>query len=369
MTKILYLYKAGRSDRLASGRLAQASSFPKEFFYALPELKAAGRDADFLEEKDLPRGAVLGFACRVLSRLFQMIVPNVPADLTQAIIFFRHRAKLAEAEVLVATTQTQGYSLGLLKRLGLLRARVLFLVMGTADEKLTPRALRFTGYCLQGCELLPISEGEAGELKRLFPGHPSIRYVPFGIDFGFWAAGENSEPEPEQPYVLSIGNDRHRDYDTLLAAWRPEFPVLKIITRLDVSSDLPNVEILAGDWRQNRISDADIRQIMRRALFVVLPIRDTWQPSGQSACLQSMACGRAVVLSDIKGLWDAKVMRDGETCRLVPTGSPEALNRVVRELLASPEQAEDIGRKALAEVEKALTTEHMAEALARLIDT
>ena len=166
---------------------------------------------------------------------------------------------------------------------------------------------------------------------------------------------------------MSIGNDRHRDYATLVRAWRPDFPELRIVTRLPVAAHLPaNVKVMVGDWRTQRLSDSTLRDLVRGSRFVVVPVRDTLQPSGQSACLQAMACGKAVVLSDIAGLWDRGLMRDGENCILVPPGDAEGLGRTVQELIDNPVRAQAIGRAARRTVEEHLNVDAMAQAIHEL---
>ena len=123
------------------------------------------------------------------------------------------------------------------------------------------------------------------------------------------------------------------------------------------------MEVIAGDWRQRLLSDEAIRDLYQGADFVVLPIRQTIQPSGQSACLQAMACGKAVILSEIAGLWDPQVMSDGKTCLLVAPGSVEALQDAVGSLMANPDRAREIGVNARAAVEKHFNLDIMVDAM------
>ena len=58
-----------------------------------------------------------------------------------------------------------------------------------------------------------------------------VGYLTFGVDAGFWTPGDGREGGNE-PYVLSIGNDTHRDYATLIAAWNTDFPKLQRMSRL-----------------------------------------------------------------------------------------------------------------------------------------
>jgi len=324
MGKTAYLFKRGRKQRLAG-----AGDFPSEFFYGYAQLAARNGGMALLDEDDFGLGERQGFVWKALSiashalagvhlwAVWRLAAPSV-------------RKRLNEFDVLVATTNTFGLSLALLKRIGLLEARVVFIAMGVADLAARPTRRWVCRWLLAAVLTVAISKGEINRLRQILAKQTSLIYLPFGVDQQFWTPGSGTAATP---YVLSIGNDPRRDYATLLAAWQPEFPALKIVT----SQSLPataNVEVLAGDWRRQLLSDDQIRQLYRDALFVVLPIHATFQPSGQSACLQAMACGKAVILSDIDGLWDRELMVDGESCVLVPCASPDALGEAARDLLA-----------------------------------
>ena len=89
----------------------------------------------------------------------------------------------------------------------------------------------------------------------------SVTYVPFGVDHRFWTPASESG---QGGYVLSVGNDPYRDYETLVRAWRPDYPKLRIVTRSAVPAPLPaNVEVIAGDWRTQHLSDAELRAMVR----------------------------------------------------------------------------------------------------------
>jgi len=270
-------------------------------------------------------------------------------------------SKLNEYEVVVATTNSQGLSLSFLRAKGHLKTRVLFIPMGIVPldtpwwRRLVCRRL------LHQVALAPISRDEADFLKGCLDPGQDIDYLPFGVDLAFW--NPSVEDESGGDYVLSIGNDWNRDYATLASAWRPEYPLLRVVTSLPVPPSAGNVEVVASDWRQEILSDEEVRRLFQNARFVVLPIRQTMQPSGQSACLRAMACGKAVILSDITGLWDRDAMRDGETCLLTPPGSVKELQKAIEELLGNPQRVAELGRRARETVEERFNLDVMADAM------
>ena len=169
-------------------------------------------------------------------------------------------------------------------------------------------------------------------------------------------------------YILSIGNDLNRDYETLISSWEDFFPLLKIITSLPISSDKNNIEIISGDWRSQLLSDNEMLELIQNALFVVIPLKPTMQPAGQSVCLQSMACARAVVISNIAGIWDKSELIDNEIVKLIPCNNIDYLSKTVKTLLDNPKKVQSMGAEARKIVEKNYYVETMAESILFFIE-
>ncbi|MBI5164722.1 MAG: glycosyltransferase family 4 protein [Magnetospirillum sp.] len=362
--QVLFLFKSGRRQRQSGD-----SAFPTEFFYGYCELAASGKPVAILDEDEIAQLAGReGMMVSLLRRLLQRVFPGFPTAVLAAATL-GHRAvrqRLAGVATVVATTQSFGLGLCLLRRLGLVQARVAFLVMGVLP--LNSRGLwrSLTKWLLGACDVIAISEGERAHLAAALPGG-NVSLVAFGVDADFWRPAPFGRPAGDAtPYVLSIGNDLNRDYRTLVDGWAGDLPELRIVTRLPVHTSKPNVTVIAGDWRRTLLSDEDVRTLFQGAALVVLPLRQTIQPAGQSACLQAMACGRAVVLSAIDGLWDPRVANE-KTCLLVPPGSSQALAAATRRLLADPALAARLGGEARRLVEESLNTRQMAMAMARVL--
>ncbi len=117
-----------------------------------------------------------------------------------------------------------------------------------------------------------------------------------------------------------------------------------VLTRHPAPAVLPgNVRWQPADWHRRLLSDAEVREAFRSAAVVVVPVKDVPQPSGQSVTLQASACGRPVVLTRTRGLWDPEALRDGENVLLVPPADPDALAQAVNRVLADPSTAESLG--------------------------
>jgi glycosyltransferase involved in cell wall biosynthesis len=81
-----------------------------------------------------------------------------------------------------------------------------------------------------------------------------------------------------------------------------------------------------------------------------------------------MACGKAVVLSNIDGLWNHDWMVDGETVILTPPGNVYQLAEKVELLVKNPALAACLGMRSRAVVEEHLSSSSMAEAMANILE-
>ncbi len=365
----LYLFSSGRTARLGENK-----AFPTEFYYGYLELEQAGADVEMIEEDELcgeagPEARPLlksSGPARLFRRLLAVPLPTYPTLVVLRFVRAAVWKRLNRYSAVVATTNGQGLALCFLKRFGLLRTDIFFVVMGVVGAGESGLQKAASRWLLRSATLLAISKSEAAHLRRLVPG-ADIHYVPFGVDNAFWTPSRSRSATADEPYVLSIGNDLRRDYRTLISAWRDDFPKLRIVTRLPVHSDRANIEVIQGGWREQVLSDDDVLELFRGALFVILPIHKTVQPSGQSACLQAMACGKAVVLSDIEGLWDRALMVDDQTCLLVPPEEPGSLGRTIDRLITDGALRDRIGTAGRQIVDQSLNVQVMAAAMADIL--
>jgi glycosyltransferase involved in cell wall biosynthesis len=95
------------------------------------------------------------------------------------------------------------------------------------------------------------------------------------------------------------------------------------------------VEYIRGDWTTVAVSDETLREFYRAAACVVVPLKESIQPSGQSVAMQAMMCGAPVVMTRTAGWWGAEVLRSGEHLREVTPENPEALAAAISRTLAS----------------------------------
>ena len=268
--------------------------------------------------------------------------------------------ELRRAEVVVATTTATAAALATWRRARRLRTPLVGIVAGLLNRPWGGMRRRTTLPLLGSMHAMLYGPGEAPGLLALDPRLVGRVHVnPFGVDTAFWSPAGTAAGG-----VLAIGNDGHRDWETLVRAAPAIDAEVRVLTRHPQPVSLPeNVRWEPADWHSSVLSDADVRQAFRAAAVVVVPVKDVPQPSGQSVTLQASACGRPVVLTRTRGLWDPDGLRDRENVLLVPPGDADALAGAVRQVLDDGALGESIGRAARASVVATSSVEGYAERL------
>jgi glycosyltransferase involved in cell wall biosynthesis len=189
-----------------------------------------------------------------------------------------------------------------------------------------------------------------------------LHHLPFGVDADFFSPGG----EPQPGVVLSVGNDRHRDHETVLKAVaqvRGAHPRsrLSLVTRapVDVPPELGTRTVALPHDR--------LAEEYRRSAVVAVALQPNLHVSGITVVLEAMACGRPVVVTGTPGMTD--YVTHGENGLLVPPGDPAAMAAAVGALLADPERAAAVGAAGRRAVVDHFSTARQAETLAAILRT
>jgi glycosyltransferase involved in cell wall biosynthesis len=190
---------------------------------------------------------------------------------------------------------------------------------------------------------------------RLGVAPDKVVLTPFMVDTAFFRPV--ARREAPQPLVCAPGLER-RDYGTLVRA------AAGLDARVVIAAGSPwskrsaslgdapipaNVEVARFDLH-------GLRQLYADADLVVVPLHDVPFQAGVTSLLEAMAMGRAVFCSRTRGQTDVVV--EGSTGLYVPPGDPAALRSAIDELLADPDRAAAMGRRArcIAEADLDVTT-------------
>ena len=144
--------------------------------------------------------------------------------------------------------------------------------------------------------------------KILFPKYSKkFKFLPFSIDTNFWEQQDIDVTLNKK--ILFIGNDGNRDYDLFfkIAEAYPEIPFTCITNNINKSQVPKNCRLISGNWNESLLTDDEIRNYYAESRIVIIPLKETFQPSGQSVSLQSMSSGVPVIISKTEGFWDTEL--------------------------------------------------------------
>ncbi len=305
-------------------------------------LERCGFRVSFCDVHDKPWNPLAGRAS-----LFSSIDP-----LRAANVLLRHRNALA-----VLSYYQSGVLLILALR-RLLGFRPAVVIVDIGDDVGWRIRARIVEFCIARADAVFTFAGEQARYLREKYRTDRVHFLVQQVDTDFFCAGAG----PDEGYLLAVGADVSRDYDTLKRAVAGLDVPLILRTTL-VSEDpgrYPNLKVIS-----ERQSDAGLRELYRRARIVVLPLKDMRHPGGITTLLEAFACGKAVVASDSSGVRD--YLRHEEHCLVVPCGDADALRSAVDRLLADAPLRERLGRAARAYAEAELSQDRHAQRLAGAI--
>jgi starch synthase len=220
--------------------------------------------------------------------------------------------------------------------------------------------------------VIAVSSGMREDVLRVYPTvDPNrVHVVRNGIDTDVWYPADALESSPGESVLTDIGVDRSRPIVAfvgritrqkgvahLLSAAHDFDPDVQLVLCAG-APDTPEIaaEVSAGVaeltdsrtgvfWVREMLPIGKIREILSAAKVFVCP--SVYEPLG-IVNLEAMACGTAVVASDVGGI--PEVVDDGVTGSLVHynaddgAGYQARIAKAVNALIADPERAERYGR-------------------------
>lgn len=169
--------------------------------------------------------------------------------------------------------------------------------------------------------LTTLSPLNAEAARHLFPG-TRVEWVPFGIP--------SEDPIPpivrsnDPVRVVAVGNDRHRDWLTLVKALKHirgvELEILSGTAQRSLQRESSNVSIRLAR------TNLELSKAYARATVAVVPLFPNLHASGITAIQEALLAGVPVIATDVGGL--RTYFGDNEVT-YVPAGDPAALRDTV----------------------------------------
>lgn len=225
---------------------------------------------------------------------------------------------------------------------------------GRIRNLVTRRVLRECDavWCLSKAQVPVIAEWLGIDVSR-------VSFIQFGVDAEFWGYGG---PVDEPPVIVSVGNDRDRDPQTLFAALdliMKEVPETRAFVQADTDLTPPK-----GVEKVPRVGHRRLHSLYQRSTLVMVATRANTHVSGMTVALEAMATGRPVVMNATPGMED--YVEDGVAGVLAPVGDAEAMANAAVQFLNSPSRAGKMGREGRRRVESTLNTRAMVRSIGDL---
>lgn len=275
---------------------------------------------------------------------------------------------IVRSPVTLAFFESEGNALGTLRTLVRpLRSRALVVLTCWLSELLADaassgdarrrdryrRAFRHADavLCLARSQVAILSEGLDIDEGR-------IHVVAFGVD------DERFEParSSDGGYVIAVGRDRGRDWGTFFDSAALSGLPTKVLSRpADVAGHrVPgNVELLGY------VGAEEYRALLAAARVSVIAAHDRTYPTGQTVLLESLALGKATVITRTAA--NADYVEPGTTALTVPVGDPASLAEATVRAYEDADLRRRLGRAGRAAIEQRFNAGAMWHAVARIL--
>jgi len=334
---------------------------PTEFLYGL----------DFVQKKIT---AVSFFANQYqFKHLPFMLLEKFIACQTNLGIYFQaylnNKKNFMENDLLFAINDGAGFGLLFFKYFGKLNNKIIILVQGLHDRQQKYHHNIFFHYfhkkLLNQAEIiLTLSVFEKELLIKLYQLNPQkVQVLYFGADLNFWNI-KNLKKEGVGDYVITAGNDMHRDYNLLINGYNLNIP-LKLITRVLNKEQLKKINNnLLFEYYQE-INNILLRQLFYQAKFAIIPQTTTSATSGLSTTLQLLALGKPVLIADAPAL--KELFQDYQHVLYYQTANLSSFQEKIYELNNNKKLRERLSNNGKKLIEEKFNSKNMGKNILKII--
>lgn len=335
--KILFVFPKSRQKfekDFASGNT------PSTIFYGQKELIKMGINASY-SDIAFSRRNILYWVLFPLQQIF-VTFTGLGFKIDQAILLL---PRLRNSDLIVATSDSAGLPIALLKILKLIKTPLIYTTIGlVGQDKVygSNWAFKLCGRLLQTADKIICYSKIEKELlvKNFSVDRNKIIFLPFCVDVNFY----HSTDRKSSGEVLTVGRDLGRDYKLLLDVAR-QLPKVKF-NLICSPHNLNGINLPDNVRIEFDIDFVTLRKRYQEAEFVILPLKETQRASGQIVLLESMASGKSVIVSNVLGLSQVYDLRSMQNCILVPASDPVCLTKEIQRLRNDRILRKKIGRQA-----------------------
>lgn len=348
-TNITYVFGTGRIDKLLSDNY-----FAKEFFYSYPYFVSKKYSVNIIEMNKNP---VNNYIFNLIFKFFDKLMNKflkLPFY-TVEICSLKNLKILMNSNKLIVTNDRIGLSILPLVLLTKLtkKIEVFIIVMGLFNDKKTNNLSKifqkFIIFILLKTtkKFVFLGKGEYQYANKTHSDYSSkFIFYPFSIDTEFWIREKNIKSNKSG--ILFIGNDGNRNYNLLIEIAK-NLPNIKFtfITE-NIKRDIQlteNVTLIEGSWNKSFLDDLNIKEYYIKSKLSIIPLFESYQPSGQSVTLQSMCAGTPVLISKTRGFWDIDNFKDLENIFFIDDNELEIWVNKIIEIYYSDDLLNKVSKK------------------------
>lgn len=254
---------------------------------------------------------------------------------------WRQRKELETADVIWTHTESQYLAVAAVARLKGFKTKIIGQTVWLFDHwsKLSAIKRHLYSALIKRVDVLTfLSPVNMQVAKSHFPD-ADLRFIPFGIPSETMIQPRAPLPQPFR--ILAIGNDRHRDWKTLVdvVKQRPDFSltILSGTVSRRLVAGIPNVDVRLAK------SAAELIGAFAAASVVCVPLQDNLHASGITAIEEAVLAGVPVITSDTGGL--RHYFSDKEI-RYVPPGDLSQLLSALVDVAEQPDRAHQMAIRA-----------------------
>ncbi|PIS09189.1 hypothetical protein COT75_02930 [Candidatus Beckwithbacteria bacterium CG10_big_fil_rev_8_21_14_0_10_34_10] len=283
--------------------------------------------------------------------------------------FLNNKNKISENDLIFAVNDGLSFGLLFYKLINKLDNRIIVLIQGIHDRykyfKNSKILINFYQKLLEKADLiLTLSEYEKKILTRFLKINPQkIKVFYFGVDLKYWDKNKVREKKLKKEFVLTLGNDMHRDYSLLINHYHLNIP-LKFITKTLTPDQLKNLKGKNFQYHLS-VSNQELRQLYYRAKFIIVPLKNTLATSGLSVTLQAMAMEKPVLLAEAPAL--KELFKNYHHVLYYKMNDSKSFKQKLKELNQNKHLRNKLSKNGRELIEKQFNTNYMGKNLRQII--
>ena len=352
---ITYIFGFGRNDLITSNK-----KYADEFFYGYFHFKNNLKNIEYIEFKNEINKNIISSLLIFLSKVLRKI--SKLSFFIENICTYKNFKILLKTKHIVITNDRMGLSLLpfliIFKILKTNKSSVI--VMGLLAKETKNLFSHFIQrvilnlFFFTANNFIFLSKSEWQQANMSYKNFKEKFYfVPFCIDTGFWNKKNSNKPKNN---IIFIGNDGRREFELVkkIAEELKEYNFIFVTSEIkkeEIKSS--NIHLYQGSWNKQILSDHELKDIYSEAILSIIPIRNSYQPSGQSVALQSMSMNVPVMITDTVGFWDKEAFTDKNNIYFIKKNTLNLWVESIRSAISDKDELKKVsvnGNKAVKEI-------------------